>query len=132
MGEYNNINTRMAKYAPELVSGYAKYPLRQRNWLKVTDETPKGEPCFISSPHDIGVTMHYVYGAGPKGFGYYHLMTKSSYRALYARMTHETPIPMCCLCFMSKKKKKECAAYGEVQELVYKRSRSSRPYDGSF
>lgn len=119
-------NALMAKYAPELASEYSRYPLNNgRSWLKVTETTPKGEPCYISST-DTGIKLHYVYGPGPKGFGYYHLMTRESYVALYARMTQESPVPFCCMFFFSKKDRKEYEDYDMVQTLVYARSRSTK------
>jgi hypothetical protein len=125
------MNAKMLKFAPELMSEYARYPLHRTRWLQVSDASPKGEPCFVSSSNE-GLKMHYVFGPGPRGFGYYHLLTRASYAALYARMTQESPVPLCCTCFLSKEVRREYAEFEEVEKLIYTRSRSSRPDDGSF
>jgi hypothetical protein len=122
-------NTKMAKVAPELQCEYARYPMHHLRWLKVNEkEGPNGEPLFIPClPQDAGQKRNYVFGPGPKGFGYYHLLTRSSYLALYARLTHESPV-FCCFAF-GKKAKQAYADYDEVKRLVYFRSRSRSPDD---
>ena len=75
--DVDDLNAKMVKFAPELASEYARYPLCHTCWLNVTEKDHKGEPCYISSTN-TGLKMHYVYGPGPKGFGYYHLLTKQS------------------------------------------------------
>lgn len=124
------MNAKMVKFAPELASEYAEYPMHLRYWLKATDTGPKGEPCFIAAPKDGKVELkpNYVFGPGPRGFGDYHLLTKASYLALYARMTHENPVSCCSF---SKAARQEYSDFDEVKRLVFARSRSSKPDDGN-
>ena len=124
----DEINAKMVRFAPELDSEYALYPLQRTRWLTVSEKTAKGEPCFVQSGTNKGVKKDYVFGPGPKGFGYYHLLTRASYLSLYARLTHEAPPGFCC--FMSKAAQREYADYDDVKKLVFYRSRSSKPVDG--
>ena len=97
--------------------------------MRVTATGPKKEPCYIRSAKDEGRKEDYVFGPGPMGFGYYHLLTRASYAALYARMTQESPVP-CCFWFMyGKKRRLEFSGYDQVERIVYARSRSSVPIE---
>lgn len=124
------INENMVKFAPELASEYARYPMNQgRTWLQVSGKTPNKDPCFIHSMVDDGLKEDYVFGPGPRGFGYYHLLTKPSYAALYARMTRESPVPGCFWFLYSKERRRYFADYDEIERIVYARSRSKEPID---
>lgn len=126
------MNAKMVYFAPELASEYAEYPIHLKCWLKATDTDPKGEPCFIAVPAPrkdrqlMKLKPNYVFGPGPRGFGYYHLLTKSSYLALHARMTHENPVSCCSF---SKAAREEYYNFDDVKRLVFARSRSRKPAD---
>jgi hypothetical protein len=124
------MNAMMVNFAPELASEYAEYPTPLKYWLKATDTDPKGEPCFIAAPKDgqMKLKPNYVFGPGPKGFGYYHLLTRASYLALYARMTHENPVSCCSF---NKAAREKYSDFDDVKRLVFARSRSSKPDDGN-
>jgi len=88
------INASLVKVAPELESKYAEYPLRRKFWLTAealvpNEDTGKSEAAFIPFKKDPNfpapLKKDYVYGAGPKGWGYYHLLTRYAYVALHAR-----------------------------------------------
>jgi hypothetical protein len=125
------MNAKMVYFAPELASEYAEYPMSLKFWLQATDTDPKGEPCYIAAPPQGGqvkLKPNYVFGPGPRGFGYYHLLTRSSYRALYARMTHENPVSCCSF---SKAARDEYYNFDDVKRIVFARSRSRKPDDGN-
>lgn len=125
------MNAKMVNYAPELASEYAEYPMHRKYWLKATDTDPKGEPCFIAAPEggkQLKLKPNYVFGPGPRGFGYYHLLIRASYLALHARMTHENPVSCCSF---SKAAREEYFDFDDVKRLVFARSRSRKPDDGN-
>lgn len=95
-GELNRI---MKIYIPETDGcSYADFPMHHGpKWLRGNDQTPKGQPCFIRTenfmpPDDAGVTggfkTGYIWGAGPFGYGYYHLTTKNAHNLIYARIVN--------------------------------------------
>lgn len=94
-------------------------------WLDPKEKDPRGRPCFLQEP-DAGSKEHYVYGPGKYGRGYYHLLTLSSYKALYARLSHEAP-GGCCTC--SAAARKEYDEYDDVKRIVHARSKATVPND---
>lgn len=121
--ELQSFNADMIRIAPELDSVYGRYPIRFKNWLDPSSSTDKGEPCFIASP-DIGVKQNYVYGRGPLGNGYYHLLTKPAYVNLYGRLQSSAPSPGCC-CFGGN----DYQTYQGVKDVMYNRYVGSIPDD---
>jgi hypothetical protein len=120
--EYNRI---MVKFLPELASKYAKYPMKYDTWLTPNQKGPKGEPCFIESP-DVGVKMDYVFGKGPNGPAYYHLLTKTAYVNLYSRISSSNPVA-CCAC--TKASMKEVDEWDDVKRIMYNRYMAKKPDD---
>merc|ERR1712232_1428606 len=91
------------------------------------DTADKGEPCFIASREDTGIKPDYVFGRGPRGFGYYHMMTRNAYENLYSRLAIEAPVACCCA--FSKAKRQEAYDRDDVKQLMYNRSIARRPDD---
>ena len=127
MGDKNaKTNEKMVKFAPELASEYAKYPLSYRSWMSPDAQGPKNSPCFISAPRGAPMKMDYVHGPGPKGFGYYHVLTRDSYVILYARLTNE--MPGCC-CDCRPTVRQEVSDWDDVKTICYNRSVATKPDD---
>ena len=126
----DEMNAKMANVAPELASEYARYPLKRKAWINPEGKTAKGEPCFIQANGKASMKMDYVYGAGPKGFGYYHLLTRDSYVNLYHRLQKEAPV-CCCTCSPSFRmvSQKEISDHDDVVRIIYNRSVGSIPDD---
>ena len=122
----DEMNQKMAKVCPELASSYAKYPLKQSRWLDPQDTGPKGEPCFMASQQDAGVKMDYVFGPGRLSRGYYHLLTKDSYKILYARTLNTAPSGCCAF---DKAARQAVDDHDTVKRLMYNRSVASIPDD---
>jgi hypothetical protein len=122
------VNAKMAKFVPELASGYAKYPLNRDRWLNPDEKDPKGEPCFVKGGSREALKIDYVFGRGIYGEGYYSLLTKASYINLHARMSNEAPMG-CCAC--SKAARKEIDECDDVKRIVYNRSVAKVPNDGT-
>ena len=130
----DKINAVMANVAPELASPFAKYPLSAQSgrslWVNPTGgKTSNGEPCYIkgSESQIRQIKEHYVYGSGSLGIGYYHLLTRDSYSALYARLHNS--LPVACCCFSSKEVRKEADDHDTVMRICYNRSVASIPDD---
>lgn len=125
------MNRKLVKFLPELDSQYGEYPLHFERWLSPTagEKAPNGEPSFIVASQDSGVKKHYVWGKGPMGPGYYHLLTNAAYINLYSRITHIPP-GGCCACF-SAAARKEMDEWDDVKRLMYSRSVSPCPDDGA-
>ena len=70
--------------------------------------------------------MDYAHGAGKRGWGYYHLLTRESYVILYSRLTQEMP-GVCCA--VTPAQYKEVSAWDDVKQICYNRSVASRPDD---
>lgn len=123
------MNAKMARVIPELASSYATYPMAHSRWLKPHESGPKGEPCFLSKPADGSreMKMDYVYGKGPHGEGYYHMLTHEAYVNLYSRINNE--VPSCCAC--SKEARKAYDEYDDVKRLLYNRWHGKVPNDVS-
>uniref|UniRef100_A0A7S2URI4 Uncharacterized protein n=1 Tax=Attheya septentrionalis TaxID=420275 RepID=A0A7S2URI4_9STRA len=120
-------NTKMAKYAPELASSYAKYPLKRARWLPNGERGPKGEPLFLQAETaNQGVKMDYVFGPGPQGRGYYHLLTRKSYIALYVKLRNQSPMGACAC---TKDARQNFSDFDDVKKIVYNRSVASKPDD---
>eukprot|EP01083_Nonionella_stella_P092616 259311_1 len=129
-------NAMMVRIAPELESKWATYPLQRKFWLdaSATLDTEDGSksPVFISYKKDPNfptapLKADYVWGSGPRGFGYYHLLTRESYITLNARVRNNRP-PMQCCCFGGGGAQ-AANDYEYVSEIVYNRSVSSTPDD---
>ncbi|CAB9500074.1 expressed unknown protein [Seminavis robusta] len=121
------INAKMARVCPELASEYARYPLQMKSWVSPDAMGPNKNPCWISAPR--GTTERkddYAFGAGKKGWGYYHLLTRDSYTILYARLTNE--MPGCC-CAFSAEARRQMSDWDDVKTIVYNRSVATIPDD---
>jgi hypothetical protein len=122
-------NTRLEKLIPEIAaSKYGKYPMRQKQWLPVkTGINPDGGPCYIKGP-DNGLKTDYVFGSGPQGELYYHLMTQQSYVILYKRLKAAEPTAV-CTCFSSIEVREEAKDHAVVSRIIYYRAKASIPDD---
>lgn len=122
------MNEKLAKYLPELAeSSYGEYPLHHKRWLDPGERGPSGEPCFIPATQDGGVKKHYVWGKGPNGMGYYHLLTRPAYQNLYRTIAHKPPNSRCCAC--SAAARKELDEWDDVRRIMYNRTVSPVPDD---
>lgn len=127
MGDRNaELNAKMVKFCPELASKYAQYPMQMKSWVSPTAKAPNGDSCWISAPMGSPLKQDYVLGPGQNGRGYYHILTRDSYKILYARLTHE--MPGCC-CAFSAAKRKELSDWDDVKTVVYNRSVARIPDD---
>ena len=130
MTNSDKINETLVRVAPELSSKYAKYPMTRKMWLSAKTKTEE-ITGFIPYPRDSNFSSptmkeDYVWGAGPLGQGYYHLLTKSSYSALYNRLYNQRVSGAgCCGCAESQEK----IDHDEVKLIAYNRSIASRPDD---
>ena len=120
-------NAKMAKFCPELASEFAKYPLQNKFWMDANASGPKGVPMWISAPKGSPLKMDYAHGAGKRGWGYYHLLTRDSYNILYARLTMEMPGGCCCA--VTPAQYKEVSEWDDVKQIVYNRSVATIPDD---
>lgn len=116
----------MGKVCPELTSEYAKYPMSRDAWLSPDGTGPNSAPAFIQQAQDVGPKPNYVYGPGPKNLGYYHILTRESYKILYARLRNEMPISCCCF---GTSTRDEVDAWDTTKTIVYNRSIASKPDD---
>lgn len=97
-------------------------------WLKVgVDKGPKGEPTWIKSD-DVGIKKDYVYGRGPGGPAYYHLVTTNAYINLYTRISNARPGGCCSFSADAREKVDEwdCA-----NRILHARHISPLPNDGA-
>jgi len=125
------MNASMVKFAPELASKYATYPLRRDKWLDFNDVDDDGKPAFVAQAQKGATREDYIYcSLAPKdyGAGYYHLLNPVAYVNLYKRLQSEAPPTGCC-CFGSPEIKKEYDQYDDVRTIVYNRSVASKPDD---
>jgi hypothetical protein len=145
-------NELMARVLPELASEYAQFPMRYSNWLPPSATGPKGEPCFLPESSDEDATRNskspkayipdYVYAKrGPLGPGYYHLLTKVAYTALYEKLRRKPPslskglvnFPFRLLGRRSSNteeasNRKSCLEdYAWTKAIIHKRHEASRP-----
>ena len=133
------INASMARVARELESPYATYPLKRTHWLDAntpasTSEDGNNIPnAFIQHPKDKNfptptLKPDYVWGAGRRGFGYYHLLTIDSYQILNKRVRNKGP-PMNCCCLGNSNSEFSVNDYDVVAEILHNRSCSPVPDD---
>lgn len=125
-------NASMVKFAPELASKYATYPLHRDKWLNFDEVDDDGKPVFVaqSKKGTRSAMEDYVYcSLAPKdhGAGYYHLLNPVAYVNLFKRLESEAPPTGCCC--GSPETKKEYDQYDDVRTIVYNRSVSSKPDD---
>jgi hypothetical protein len=126
--KHAEINAKMARICPELASEYARYPLHNKAWMRPNANGPKDVPLWISAPKgSSSLKLDYVHGAGPRGWGYYHLLTRDSYVSLYARITNE--MPACGCCALNATARKEVSDWDDVKTIVYNRSIATIPDD---
>ena len=122
-------NDMMGRVAPELLSPYAAYPLTQtssfESWLDAKSTGPDSAPGFFPNGGSTTIKEHYVYGAGSKGMGHYHLLTRDSYVILAARLLNNAPIGWCCFA----DSRRAADEHFEVRQICYNRSVSSVPND---
>lgn len=121
------MNTKMAEVAPELASKYARYPMKRDRWLGLDEVDAEGKTIFAAGPKTEQVKKDYVWGQGPRGHGYYHLLNQHSYRNLHNRLRSQAPA-QCCAC--TKAAREYYNDYSDVATIVYNRSVASRPDDG--
>jgi len=119
------VNAFMSKYLPELESDYAKYPMNRPKWLSPGDTGPNGEPCFLQETN-TGVKRNYVFGSGPFGKGYYHLLTREAYKILYVRIHNEGAG---CCCAFNADKRREFDEKDDLKRIMYNRSVAPVPSD---
>ena len=90
------LNAIMIKFLPELDSEYAKYPMKYARWLDLGEKGPKNEPSWMKK-ENTGIIKNYVFGRGPGGPAYYHLLTQTAYINLVTRISNSPPVA-CCAC----------------------------------
>ena len=118
------VNQAFDMTCPELKSKYARYPMKRHRWLGF-DETIDGQPTFIPSKQNEGLKEHYVFcKRGPKGVGYYHLLTKVSHVNLYSRIVSEGAGAGCC-----GGDPKAVDAHDTTRRVVWARTKVSYPDD---
>mmetsp|Transcript_119 Transcript_119/g.222 ORF Transcript_119/g.222 Transcript_119/m.222 type:complete len:154 (-) Transcript_119:179-640(-) len=121
-------NAAFAATCPELTSAYARYPIDFKRWLDL-DEMMDGEKVFQKSEIDNGLKENYVWCKnGPRGQGYYHLLTQISYVNLYSRIANSAHGSACCSSKSSAQRIK-IDQWDITRRIVYNRTRSSRPCD---
>lgn len=119
------INAKMARVCPELSSPYAAYPLLITEWLGPSRTGSNGEIGFIQEvSRNAPSKPDYVHGPGPNGVGYYHLLTRDSYRILYNRLNNEAPDTGC---FCSGSAQKNMVGVEDVKKILYNRSVATIP-----
>mmetsp|Transcript_28013 Transcript_28013/g.44054 ORF Transcript_28013/g.44054 Transcript_28013/m.44054 type:complete len:180 (-) Transcript_28013:1213-1752(-) len=130
----DEVNAKMARVASELTSPYAKYPLSAQTgrsmWVNPSGgRTAKDELCFIAGQgkDEPMKKPDYVYGPGTMGYGYYHLLTRDSYKILYVRLQSAAPVA-CCSCF-NKEATRAIDEHDEVTRICYNRSVATIPDD---
>ncbi|CAJ1936405.1 unnamed protein product [Cylindrotheca closterium] len=121
------INAILKKIMPECDSEYARYPMAYPRWLKLGEKGPKGEPTWIKSDQNAGIKKDYVYGRGPGGPAYYHLLTTNAYVNLYTKVSNARPGGCCAFSAEAREKVDEwdCA-----NRILHARHVSKIPNDG--
>ncbi|KAL3929392.1 MAG: hypothetical protein SGBAC_012235, partial [Bacillariaceae sp.] len=120
------INAVLKKLLPECDSEYARYPMAYPRWLKLGEKGPKGEPTWIKSEKNVGIKKDYVYGRGPGGPAYYHLLTTNAYVNLYTRISNESPGGCCSF---SSEAKEKVAEWDCANRIMHARHVSKIPDD---
>ncbi len=102
--------------------------MKREVWL---DASYKSDEIIAFIPHKKDpnyptplIKEDYVWGPGPKGYGYYHLLTRAAYIALHARLSHQSSVGCCCM-----PQRQELVDLDETKDIVYNRSIASRPDD---
>lgn len=137
----SQMNDTMMRLIPELGSKYARYPLKGKAWLdpSVSSISISGEEIKSFIPYkkdplvdtaNVTIKMDYVWGPGPRGFGYYHLLTRDAYVTLSARIRSDRAnAPTQCFACCSREATKKYNEYEDVKTIVYNRSVASIPDD---
>jgi hypothetical protein len=118
---------------PRWKTSFPRLPLRSTGHILcirnngAPGTNPDGGPCYIKGPYD-GPKTDYVFGSGPQGELYYHLMTQQSYVILYERLKAAEPTAE-CTCFSSIKVREEAKEHAAVSRILYYRARASIPDD---
>ena len=120
------INAIMVKFLPECDSDYARYPMKHSRWLTLGEKDPSGKPAWMKKDFNQGVIKDYVYGRGPGGPAYYHILTKNAYINLYGRITHECPVACCAL---TKEARIAQDEWDSVRRIIHARHLSNVPDD---
>lgn len=69
-------------------------------WYLPDDTLPNGCPCFVAAISNQGLRENYVFGSGALGRGYYHVLTKTAHRLIYARFcSSSSPLVALLPCF---------------------------------
>lgn len=121
-----DINSILIKLLPECDSEYARYPMKYSKWLGLGEKDPMGKPAWIKRSWNQGVIKDYVYGRGPGGPAYYHLLTKIAYTNLYTRICNECPVACCSL---NKQTRKSYDEWQRAKRIIHARYSSSKPND---
>ncbi|GFH44747.1 hypothetical protein CTEN210_01221 [Chaetoceros tenuissimus] len=134
----DEINAAMPKVAPELASKYAAYPIKRQVWLSIDGQIDGSLPAFIPHKKDPNFPFppekeDYVWGTGPRGFGYYHILCREAYVILYHRV-HEMALPcQACCCAPPLPpihgQRPSAKELDDVKDVMYNRSIASRPDD---
>jgi len=139
---------RSFQHVPELRSSLVRYPMKLSRWLdpkNPNDKAPDGKPAFapVAKEHypkkvsvrydDVPLKADYAFGAGPKGFGYYHVLTQQAYVILTPRLQAESAPSVCCGCFKRAAEpngnEAKRADLEEICVIIHHRSKSPVPND---
>jgi hypothetical protein len=122
------INQCLIKLLPELDSKYAKYPMTFKKWKQLGDKGPNGEPMYLKNHNqNSGIKKNYVFGKGPGGPAYYHLLTKNAYINLYTRISSMCPATCGCAC--NKEARDAMDEWDCVKRVIQARYQSRVPDD---
>jgi len=97
------MNEWLHSFLPEVRnSQFGEYPMKQQSWIwlntTVTGSDGVTNPAFIPTTinvkfredanynEKVPLKRDYVFGTGPKGFGYYHLLTRQAWVILNSRV----------------------------------------------
>ena len=137
----DEINAAMPKVQPELASKYVSYPMKRQVWLSIDGQIDGNIPAFIPHKKDPNfpkppLKEDYVWGAGPRGFGYYHILCREAYKILYHRVNGMRAIggpgQGCCCASPpppTDSQKPTAKEIDDVKDVMYNRSIASRPDD---
>ncbi len=130
---YDDTNEILRRVVPELASEYAQYPMKRKVWLDPSATIDNGDPAFIPHKKDVDaftppMKQDYIWGTGPRGFGYYHLLTRDAYVSLNATLRNASQPSQCTAC-CSSGASQQYSDYEETKTIVYNRSVASRPDD---